>query len=149
MAQNRTISEGEKWRPTPQFLPRLTIPTDTGMEPEAITLSSVTRFLTFCDKYGHAPPRTITPDDDEEPADYDLRERYRGLATDGDDMPTPESDLRDRRELKRKRRRARGGQRAARALDTAAGRRPPRPGGSPELPGAGAMSARRSAPPSR
>ncbi|RYP89962.1 hypothetical protein DL770_003920 [Monosporascus sp. CRB-9-2] len=118
MAQNRTISEGEKRRPTPQSLPRLTIPKDTSMEPEAITLSRMTRFLTFCDKYGarssqdrESSPRRpgskyfeIAPDDDEEPTDYDPLERYRELATDDDDddIPTLEFDLRDRRELERK-----------------------------------------------
>ncbi|RYP49467.1 hypothetical protein DL768_004826 [Monosporascus sp. mg162] len=123
MAQNRTILEGKERRPTPQSLPRLIIPKDTGMEPKAISLSRMTRFLIFCDKYGHAPPRTVraapagpevsyfevTADDDEEPADIDLPERYRELATDDDDddddIPTLEFDLRDRRELERKRRR--------------------------------------------
>ncbi|RYP69903.1 hypothetical protein DL771_005846 [Monosporascus sp. 5C6A] len=119
MAQTRTILEGEKRRPTSQSLPRLIIPKDTGIEPEAIALSRVTWFLKFCDKYGHAPPMAVraapadpevsyfemTPEDDGEPADYDPR--YRELATDDgdDDIPTLEFDLRDRRELERKTRR--------------------------------------------
>ncbi|RYO77164.1 hypothetical protein DL766_010330 [Monosporascus sp. MC13-8B] len=120
----------------------------------AITLSHVTWFLTFCDKYGHAPPRTVRAaparpevsyfeitleDDGDEPADCDPLERYRELAADDDDdrdsdgIPTLEFDRRGRRELERRTWQLEEAKEQHGALDTAAGRRPPRPGGAPEL----------------